>query len=292
MDYFAVYIQMLEARGLTDNTIRAYKTYVKAYLDYLVSLCILPEKASWQVIRDFLSWIQKSRDLDNRTVNAIISHLQFFQIYVLHKDWDKTQVPFRKFDCYLPFVPSREQVRIFIRALDDPDARLAASILYATGLRIDELCHLKYTDIYLSNHKLYIHHSKNRQDRYVPLTELIWEMLLKRWLSFPAGSRPHGWIFTRRRDTSKPMYKQWLQHEFRVCRDSLGMDLRFCAHSLRHAFATHSYENGLDLLSLKAILGHKSLNSTLVYVHLADDSTKSRATNPFEQIGGEIRGLS
>ena len=292
MDYFAVYIQMLEARGLTDNTIRAYKTYVKAYLDCLVSLCILPEKASWQVIRDFLSWIQKSRDLDNRTVNAIISHLQFFQIYVLHKDWDKTQVPFRKFDCYLPFVPSREQVRVFIRALDDPDASLAASILYATGLRIDELCHLKYTDIYRSSHKLYIQHSKNRQDRYVPLTELVWEMLLKRWLSFPEGTRPHGWIFTRRRDSSQPMYKQWLQREFHICRDALGMDQRFCAHSLRHAYATHSYENGLDLLTLKANLGHKSLNSTLIYVHLADDSAKSRATNPFEQIGGEIHGLS
>jgi len=292
MDYFALFIQMLEARGLTDNTVRSYKTYIKAYLNYLASLRILPENASWQMIRDFVAWIKKSRDLDDRTVNSIISQLQFFQIYVLHKEWDRTQVPFRKFDCYLPFVPSREQVCAFINALDDPDARLAAAIIYATGLRIDELCHLKYTDIYRSSHKLYIHHSKNRQDRYVPFTELIWEALLNRWLSFPAGTRPHGWIFTRRRDTSQPMYTQWLQREFRICRDALGMDQRFCAHSLRHAYATHSYENGLDLLTLKANLGHKSLNSTLIYVHLADDSAKSRATNPFEQIGGEIHGLS
>ncbi len=292
MDYFALFIQILEARGLTDDTIRSYKTYIKAYLNYLASLCILPENASWQMIRDFLAWIQKSRNLDDRTVNAIISHLQFFQIYVLHKEWDRTQVPFRKFDCYLPFVPSREQVCVFINALDDPDARLAAAIIYATGLHIDELCRLKYTDIYRSSHKLYIHHSKNRQDRYVPFTEHIWEMLLNRWVSFPAGTRPHGWIFTRRRDTSQPMYKQWLQREFRACREVLGMDERFCAHSLRHAYATHSYENGLDLLTLKANLGHKSLNSTLIYVHLADDSAKSRATNPFEQIGGEIHGLS
>lgn len=85
MDYFSIFIQMLQAKGLTNNTIRS-------------------------------NWIQLQRTLADRTINMVISYLQFFHMYV-HKDWDRTQIPFRKFDVFLPFVPSRTQV-----------------------LRIDELC--------------------------------------------------------------------------------------------------------------------------------------------------------
>lgn len=139
MDYLSTFIEMLQARNLTPNTIRSYITYIKPYLEFLSSLNILPEDASWQVVRDYLRWIKAQRCLSDRTVNMIISYLQFFWIYVLHKSWDKSQVPFRKFDSYLPFVPDRKLVRRFLDSLDDPKAYLAVSILYSTGMRLDEI---------------------------------------------------------------------------------------------------------------------------------------------------------
>ena len=81
------------------------------------------------------------------------------------------------------------------------------------------------------------------------------------------------------------MDRQWLQRKILDKRMELGFDPRFCAHSLRHAFATHSYENGLDLITLKTYLGHRSINSTAIYLHLAE-STHSLVVNPFDQIGG------
>ena len=85
MDYFSAFIQTLHTRRFSDNTIRVYSTYVKPYLSYLDKPHILPEDASYQTMRDYLDWIQSERRLSDRTINMIISYLQFFQTFVLTK---------------------------------------------------------------------------------------------------------------------------------------------------------------------------------------------------------------
>lgn len=194
MDYFSTFVSMLCARKLSDNTIRSYSTYIKPYLHFLASLDILPEDASWQVMRNYLDFLQADRGLSDRTINMVISYLQFFHMYVLHKDWDKTQLPFRVFDTYLPYVPSPKEVHRLLQAMDNPKMKLATSILYSTGMRLDELCYLKCSDISHSSMKIHIRRSKNHSDRYVPLTESIWNMILQYWYSFPPDKRPRDWL--------------------------------------------------------------------------------------------------
>ena len=285
MDYLSVFIEMLQAKNLTANTIRNYQTYLKPYLSYLQERGISPEHVSWETVRDFLKMLQASRHLSDRTMNMVISILQFFWIYVLHQPWDTSQIPFRKFRTYLPFVPDRRQVALFLNSLGDPKARLACSILYAAGLRLDELCHLECRYISLSSHRLYIPVSKNHSDRYVPIPESICKDIRDYWYSCTSHMKPKTWLFTQQTNRCNPMDKQWLQRIILGHRKSLGMDDRFCAHSLRHAYATHSYETGLALLSLKSRLGHRSVNSTAIYVHLASAASNTVA-NPFDQLGG------
>ena len=285
MDYLSIFIEMLQAKNLTANTIRNYQTYLKPYLSYLQERGISPEHVSWETVRHFLKTLQASRHLSDRTMNMVISILQFFWIYVLHQPWDTSQIPFRKFRTYLPFVPDRLQVALFLNSLGDPKARLACSILYAAGLRLDELCHLECRYISLSSHRLYIPVSKNHSDRYVPIPESICKDIRDYWYSCTSHMKPKTWLFTQQTNRCNPMDKQWLQRIILSHRKLLGMDDRFCAHSLRHAYATHSYENGLDLLSLKSRLGHRSINSTAIYVHLAS-ATSNTVTNPFDQLGG------
>lgn len=86
MDYFSTFIQTLRARRFSDNTIRVYSTYIKPYLSYLDALQIAPENASYKTMRNYLDWIQSEHRLSDRTINMIISYLQFFQTYVLHKN--------------------------------------------------------------------------------------------------------------------------------------------------------------------------------------------------------------
>lgn len=285
MDYFSTFIQMLHAKKLSQNTIRVYVSYIKPYLAYLEKLQLSPEQASYQTMREFLDRIQSERGLSDRTINMIISYLQFFQTYVLHKDWDKTQIPFRTFQTYLPYAPSPAEVRSFLLAAQKPKVRLAISMLYATGMRLDELCHLRCADIMHSSMKIYIRHSKNHSDRYVPLTESIWQLILSYWYSFPTAKRPREWLFTQQTRLDHPMDKQWIQKEVLLLRKSLGLDPRISAHSFRHAYATRCYENGMDLLTLKACLGHSSINSTCIYVRLAA-SYKEGFVNPFDQLEG------
>ena len=103
--YFNSYRKMISLRGLTDHTIKSYSTYILAYFDFLTDVIHKsPEDVTWDEMRQFVRWLQDTRSLSDRTMNAVISQLRFFTIYVLHKPWDATQLPFRKFDNYLPYV--------------------------------------------------------------------------------------------------------------------------------------------------------------------------------------------
>ena len=290
MDYLSTFIQMLQTKKFSKNTIRAYVSYMKPYLSYLEKIQISPEQASYQNMRDFLDYIQSERGLSDRTINMIISYLQFFQSYVLHKDWDKTMLPFRVFDTYLPYVPSPMEVKRILDAADKPKVRLAISLLYATGMRLDELCHLRCSDIMHSSMKIYIRHSKNHSDRYIPLTDSIWNLILEYWYSLPKDQRPREWLFTQQTRLDRPMDKQWIQKQILTIRNSLGINSRISAHSFRHAYATRCYENGMDLLTLKSYMGHNSINSTCIYLKLAA-SYKDGFINPFDQLEGGERNV-
>lgn len=244
MDYFSIFIYMLQTKGLTDNTISSYNTYIRPYLSYLHDRSILPDNAFWQDMRNFLFWIKQQRSLSDRTVNMIISYLQFFHIYVLHKTWDRTQIPFRKFNVYLPFVPSMNEVHSFLHSLGDPKVRLSVAILFATGLRLDELCHLRCKDIFSPSKKIHVANSKNHQNRYVPLPDMIWHMILVYWHSFPANRRPKTWLFTQQHSLGYPMDKQWIQKIILDQHRILGMDERLNSHSFRHAYALMHCKSG------------------------------------------------
>jgi len=216
LDYFR---EMISLRGLTDHTLSNFCTYIKAYLHYLMDILHKsPEDVSWSELRDYIRWLQKSRTLSDRTINCAISQLRFFTLYVLHKSWDDTQLPMRRFNEYLPFVPSKEETWQFISTIPDLKQRTMVTLMYSSGLRIGEVCRLRYEDVERKNMRLHIAHSKSRNDR--------------------------------------------------------------------HAFGTHLYENGTDLLTIKALMGHKSLNSTTIYVHLSAGALR-KAISPFDSLAGE-----
>ena len=172
MDYFNIYREMISLRGLTDHTLTSYSTYIRSYLDYLHSvLHKLPEEVSWDELRDFIRWLQKNRSLSDRTINACISQLRFFTIYVLHKPWDPTQLPIRKFDSYLPFVPTKKEVHTFISTLADPKPKAMVALMYSAGLRVSEVCNLRYCDIERKTMRIHVARSKSRSDRYAILSQ-------------------------------------------------------------------------------------------------------------------------
>lgn len=277
--YFETYKQMISLRGLTDHTVISYSTYIRAFLDYLeMVLHILPEDASWQELRNFIFFIQKKRSLADRTVNACISQLRFFTLYVLHKPWDNYQLPCRKFDTYLPFVPTKDEVKTFISTMPDLKQKAMIALMYSAGLRIGEVCRLKYEDINRKQMRIHITHGKNRSDRYAILSTEALSILTQYWYSY---GKPKNWLFPGQRGADKPIDTFYLSRHIHAHETRLGWEQRLTCHSFRHAFGTHLYENGTDLLTIKALLGHKSLNSTTIYVQLASNGV-GRAISPFD----------
>ena len=165
-----------------------------------------------------------------------------------------------------------------------PDLKQKAmvALMYSSGLRIGELCHLRYEDIQRKSMRIHIRHGKNRSDRYAILSKRALDILTAYWFEF---GKPTGWLFPKQSDSSRPIDTFYLSRHIHDVEQSLGWEKRITCHSLRHAFGTHLYEDGVDLLTIKALLGHKSLNSTTIYVHLASNGI-SNAVSPFDLIEG------
>ena len=283
MDFLKRYKKMIALRGLTDHTLKSYCTYITAYLDYIENtLHKYPSQVKYPDIHKFLDVLQQERGLSDRTINVAISQIRFFTLYVLHKPWDPTQVPMRKFDTYLPFVPTQEEVKTFISTMSDIKQKAMVAVMYSAGLRIGEVCHLRYEDIQRKNMRIHIPHTKARCDRYAVLSKEALDILTEYWF---ACGRPTGWLFPKQTDPDRPIDTWFLSRHIHDHEAELGWPKRLTCHSFRHAFGTHLYENGTDLMTIKTLMGHKSLASTSLYVHLAVGAS-SGAVSPFDLMGG------
>ena len=282
--YLNTYREMISLRGLTDHTLKSYSTYIRAYLDYLSNILQKqPEDVSWDELRDYIRWLQKSRGLSDRTINHAISQLRFFTLYVLHNPWDDTQLPMRKFDEYLPYVPSREKTWQFISSMPDLKQKTMVALMYSSGLRVSEVCRLRYEDVDRKNMRLHITHSKSRQDRYAILSKTALDFLTRYWFAY---GRPKGFLFPKQNGEDRPIDTFFLSRHIHAHEERLGWERRLTCHSFRHAFGTHLYENGTDLLTIKALMGHKSLLSTTLYVHLSS-RTIQQTISPLDRMAGE-----
>jgi site-specific recombinase XerD len=279
--YLDDFQQMIALRGLTDHTMKSYSTYIRAYLDYLEHILLKnPEDVSWQELRDFIVFIQRKRSLSDRTINTTISQLRFFTLYVLHQYWDPYQLPTRKFDTYLPFVPSKLEVATFISSLPDLKQKTMVTLMYSAGLRISEVCQLKCSDIDRLNMRIHISKSKNRSDRFANLSPKVLPLLEKYWRTC---GKPKNYLFPKQSGRDKPIDTFFLSRHIHAHEERLGWERRLTCHSFRHAYGTHLYEDGTDLLTIKTLLGHKSLASTMIYIQLAPHAT-SHVLSPFDTL--------
>lgn len=131
--------------------------------------------------------------------------------------------------------------------------------------------------------RLHITHSKSRNDRYAILSKSALDLLTQYW--FECG-RPRGFLFPKQNGQDRPIDTFFLSRHIHSHEERLGWERRLTCHSFRHAFGTHLYENGTDLLTIKALMGHKSLHSTTIYVHLSGNTIR-QVVNPFDHMADE-----
>jgi len=189
--------------------------------------------------------------------------LRFFYNVTLGQPQMLTYIPQPKRPKTLPMILSKADVAALLQAPRRLKTRAMLMTLYATGLRVSELCHLQVTDIDSARMVVHIRQGKGLQDRCVMLSPRLLTLLRQYWQRY----KPRTWLFPGH-DRTQPMARKTM---YLLCRDAgvkaqLGKAVH--PHLLRHAFASHLLEAGVDLRRLKLLLGHQSLRTTSRYLHV------------------------
>lgn len=282
-NYLKQHIDILSFRDLAPGTITTYASYMTQFIVWTESR--LPSKSfldfSWEELRSYFTYLKQIRKLNPRTVNVHIAQLRDFYQYVLHKSWDRYQIPFLHYDELLPKVPSKDEVNTLIDSVWNPKHKAELALLYSSGIRVSELSRLKCGDIYHSRQCIYISRSKNRSDRYAFLSEKAFSLLAVYIRSCHPHATKDDWLFPGQKAGSH-INQQSIYNTFKKQLFLLGLaDAGYTLHSLRHAFGLHLYESGTDIMTIKEAMGHKSLASTSVYLTLGIGNGRS-VTSPYD----------
>jgi len=218
-------------------------------------------------IEDFLVYIRKNESPSLSRFKHLVCGLRhIFAIY----DRDDLQVilPKVRQPKMLPVVFSKEEIRLLLKTPDNIKHRLILGTIYDSGLRISEARFLLISDIDLNRRMLHVRQSKYKKDRYVPISE----MLVRGINQYIKEYKPCYYLFNGRKK-GFPMSETSIQRIMRITLKKCKIEKKASIHSLRHSYATHLLEDGLDIVSLKNQLGHADIKNTMTYIHVARIST-------------------
>lgn len=260
-------IDEIQLRGYSQSTQDNYVRYVADLAQFYDRS---PEQIAEPEIKAFLVHLLRKRKLAASTLIVAVSALRFFFGQVLQRPTEAIEraLPRMKKPFRLPRVYSvTELERLF--SLPELDRKYRAMFLtaYAAGLRVSEVCHLQMADLQSDRCQIRVVQAKGRKDRYTIFSPRLQEELRAYWRLY----RPTHWLFPSPYFPTRPLPRQTVQKAFSDAVRRAGLPDRGGIHSLRHSFATHMLELGVDPLSLQRLLGHSSLTSTTVYVHVRQE---------------------
>jgi integrase/recombinase XerD len=262
----AAYEQALRLQRKRDRTIETYCQYLWKVAKHF-NRC--PDELSADELKSYFSWML-SRYAPN-TVNVQVVSLVFLHRYVLNREVEWGKIIKQKSPMSLPDIPTKEEVRFLINSVRKVRFRIFLLVVYSLGLRTSEGLKLEVGDVDGSQHRVHIRNSKGGKDRYVVLPELTLQALRRFWtthrhprLLFPSP------VFdaARSRRSEAYMDASSIQAAFRATIRESGIQKRLTIRSLRHAYATHLLELGMDMRLIQDLMGHEDSKTTARYAHI------------------------
>ena len=251
----------LRVRGLAENTRKNYLCYMRCFVRHFM---LPPDQLGLEHAKEYQLHLTKERRVSYDTFNGHVSAIRFFYDHVLDCGFDVERITYQKTGRKLPIVLSCEEVLALFDAVSDLKYRTILMTLYSGGLRVSEGLHLKAPDVDSHRMTLRVDQGKGRKDRYVMLSERLLEALRRYWLAY----RPEAWLFPGRY-SGAPLAPGSVRQVFRDARERAGIRKEVTPHTLRHSFATHLLERGVNLRVIQRLLGHKSVRTTEIYTHVA-----------------------
>ena len=267
-DYYQKSMRALQLAGMSERTQQCYTRSVRMLVDFYGKT---PDLITEQELQDYFLHRKNTDKWAAATMRICYSGIKFFFINVLKRDWHTLELIHAKREQTLPTVLSIKEVWTIINAVNTIQNKTYLTAVYTCGLRLHEALFLQVTDIDAQRRRIHVHRGKGAKDRYVPLPEATLNILRQYWVTH----RNPKWIFPRLGRSgqegpkaTRPMAKASVQGALRRVLKQLNITKRISLHTLRHSYATHLLEAGVNIRRIQQYLGHNSLNSTLVYLHL------------------------
>lgn len=271
----------LRVSDLRPNTQRKYVTCAKVFLTYLNKPS---NEATLDDVIDFLTHLKNQTNLNIGTINHYRSCIKYLFEVVLDIPWNDNKIRFLRGYRSEPKIFSKEEIQKILNCTSSILFKTIFALIYSSGLRNSEAINLRFSDIDSKKMQIFVREGKGGCSRYAVLSHKCLEMLQeyydKYWKIRYGKWSKDDFIFS-----VMPTNSQMSQHTLRVylkeAADKAGITKKYSIHTFRHSFAVHLIENGVDLLTVKNLLGHRHISSTICYLHLANTS-KFNTPSPFD----------
>ncbi len=267
--------ETLRIRGYSPKTVKAYVYQGGGFLRFSPYPI---DQIEQDLVHKYLVHLKDVRKLSGSTINQALFAIRFLFTEVLHKPWNLDHFKCHKRRLKLPVVLSHEEIFKIFAGIDNMKHRMILMTTYSAGLRLGEVTHLRCLDIDSQAFRIMIRNGKGGKDRYVMLSHRLLEDLREYWYAY----HPRVWLFPGQ-DPNRPIGPKTVQRAFKHAKEAAGIEKAATPHSLRHSFAVHLLEAGVNLKYIQELLGHASIQSTLKYLKLAPECAKA-VRSPLDQL--------
>lgn len=268
--------QSMQLRHLSEKTIAAYLYHVREFTRYFG---ISPDQLGEEQVRQYLFYLFEEKKTSWSNVNVAYSGLRYFYRNVLLRDWNVRKIPRPKTEKRLPVILSKAEVEAILTAVDNLKYRTILTTIYSGGLRISEGCSLRVSDIDSGRMQIRIEQGKGNKDRYTLLGQRNLELLREYYRDYRPD--PEGWLFGGQKKGNW-ISASTVQRAFDRAKKKAGISKSATVHTLRHSFATHLLEQNADVFTIKKLLGHSSIKTTSIYLHISRERL-SQIVSPLDE---------
>lgn len=261
-------IEDLKIRNYSPRTIDAYVRCVAQFSRHFGKS---PDHLDRDHIRSYQLYLVEQKKASWALFNQTVCALRFFYQVTLGRDSIIGHIPYPRGERKLPDILSPNELSTFFHAVGNLKHRTVLMTMYGSGLRISETLGLFLQDVDSERMHLRIRQGKGHKDRYGLLTPSTLEVLRRYWQQY----RPSDYLFPGQRP-DRPLRARSMQRACNAARIKAGMKKHVTSHTMRHCFATHLLETGVDLKTIQMLLGHRCLKSTAFYLHLTPSALKAR----------------
>jgi site-specific recombinase XerD len=275
--------QYLSLGHYSPHTVRNYLSELRYLFVYYCD--VSPEDLTEDMIMEYLVYLAKTLQCSRVKCRMAAQSISFFCRHVLRRPYVIPSVVYPRTASKLPAVMSAEEIKSLIDTVKNIKHRTIIMLLYSSGLRVSEISHLKITDIDSKSMRIKVVQGKGSKDRYTLLSQQVLVELRAYYIIY----KPKEYLFNGE-GIGRPISVRSIQRLVQKALIQLGLDSKnYTVHTIRHSFATHLVDNGTDLHTVKELLGHSSLQTTMRYMHLTTKRIEG-IVNPYDVLPQNTQG--